>query len=566
MLELKPIDTTSLNIVYGEMNKTLLSVSKNIEIFAQDPAATDSISQAQAAMRQVSGVLGLLGVDCAKDMAELLCVLIAKMDEKEKKNPVYALKVLGHGLVGLTCYLDYIMDTQTRCMALIIPFINELRSAMSMPLLAESEVAGYNGAKKNLDPQIEGSTQTEAMLNALFKRVRALYQVGLLGLLNEENTQAKLRLMFRSMKRLSSSLMHTQNRTLWRLSEAVFEATLAGNLEVNFTRKRLFLRIDTALREALKSASVSEYAGNEQLIQELSYLVSVAHCSKDSNTEVRSNLSIQESLISDRVIQDQRAIMQGPSAATVSALIEVVLNDLAVVKNTLETLSEGFELDYNPSEMIAQFDRIKNVLSLVGAIEPARLLVEVCKVIKSVEGEITKDHLYLMADHILHVEGLLSDLSRLSLVQSDVSIGAGIDRRIVLSNSQLKTAERQLIVESLESLNQARQAFNAYLESGYSTTFIHDIVLYVESLKGVVNMLGHSRAAATLIEVINALSVLTKEPPKLDEDNAVFQGIADTLIALEYYLSEIQAGAKAPVSVLQVAEESMKIRYLKETV
>jgi hypothetical protein len=80
--------------------------------------------------------------------------------------------------------------------------------------------------------------------------------------------------------------------------------------------------------------------------------------------------------------------------------------------------------------------------------------------------------------------------------------------------------------------------------------------LHTESVKGAIDMLGHSRASNNLSTALGTLFELNNKSTLDDRQTQHYQAIADVLIGLEYYLNEIHEGENAPVSVLAITEES----------
>lgn len=548
-------DTTSLNVVYSELHKTLLSIGKELESYSQDLSNVSELESTQVAFSQVAGILRLLEMPCAERLASLLYDLSLALPTQSNVAQTFSFKTFGHAIMGLNCYLEYVIDTEQRFSALLAPFNNEILTALRRPLVLEHTEAGFKAVEKRLSAE-GNAAHTNASINDLFKRVRALYQVGLLGLLNEENTKAKLTLMYRSMKRLAAHLSHTEHRTQWQLAEDVLHAVLNGDLSVSFTRKRLLARLDASLREAGKLTNAADFAGDPSLITELAYLLTLVDNANPHKGLTQLTLTVSET--TDQKLQAERSIMQGPSSATVKALVSVIMQDMIEIKNTLEALAEGFEPEHNFQDMVSQLLKIKSVLALVGATEASQLVNVIIDRISQFGEQVTKDQLDQMADLLLQLDSLLNNLTKLDLIAvSKQQAESVLNPEQLLSANQLKAAEKQFIAESLTSLQQAREAFNAYLESNYSANYLNDILLFIGSLKGAIDMLGHSRAAAMLVRIMELIRGFEQRSPDASDADDALQSIADTLIALEYYLSELHQGAKAPVAVLQIAENSL---------
>ena len=89
----------------------------------------------------------------------------------------------------------------------------------------------------------------------LARRLRQMYQVGLLGFIREQNPQASLKLMGRALGRLDSLYAIDPRARLCWIGAAAVEAVLDGQLLPRKARKQLFSRIDRELKQLLANSS-----------------------------------------------------------------------------------------------------------------------------------------------------------------------------------------------------------------------------------------------------------------------------------------------------------------------
>ncbi|MCF3997852.1 ferrous iron transporter B, partial [Pseudomonas aeruginosa] len=92
---------------------------------------------------------------------------------------------------------------------------------------------------------------SEAELGEESRRMRHMYQIGLLGLIREQNLYPSLKLMGRALARLDS--LHggvARSRLCW-IGAAAIESIVDGQLLPRKSRKQLFSRIDRELKQLL---------------------------------------------------------------------------------------------------------------------------------------------------------------------------------------------------------------------------------------------------------------------------------------------------------------------------
>ena len=553
VLHKSKLDAQALNVVYKELNATLQSVFKSLELFSDNTKLTDTLNTCDRELSQVIGILKLIRLPCAETLAEHSQKIVQQFASNSNQNP-FALKALGHSLVGLTCYLEYVKDTGKACPPLIESFVNECRAALRLPIQLESTTSGFTFDASKLNAQ--GSvSQQQSSYHDLFKRMRSLYQVGLLGLLQEESTEPKLQLLFQTTKRLADQTASLPNHGIWAMAAAVFESLIQQELSLSFTRKRLLAQLDSALRLAIQTDDISNLQYPERLVTELAYLISKTEMGSPLSRQVVQKYQIKPSRPSDSFIQSQRQIMQGPDNATVNQLISEILQDVQQIKSQLESVADGLVGSIDYGAIKNQLVQIENVLMFIGASQIKSIIEALIKDISGIEGEASKDTLSRIAENLLHAESMISHLNRLNLTDEDNLGNLDFDQHF-LSKNQLQLAQQQLIAESIESLASARNAFNSFLESNYRKELLEEIIMHTESVKGAIDMLGHSRASNNLSTALNTLLELNNKATIDDRQSQHYQAIADVLIGLEYYLNEIQQGENAPISVLAITEES----------
>ena len=98
---------------------------------------------------------------------------------------------------------------------------------------------------------------------------------------------------------------------------------------------------------------------------------------------------------------------------------------------------------------------------------------------------------------------------------------------------------------------------NSFIESNYDSTHMTAVVLTLISVRGAASMLNFYRAAAVINSCVDFIDSVAANNFDQENGQGVLETMADALIALEYYFSEIELHNAAPPSVLDVAEKSL---------
>src|SRR5690554_5813276 len=175
----------------------------HLEQFSSERNNAELLQSCTDGIKQISGTLSLLQLRGVDLLAQELVEQITDIPLGEEQNTNRKLDVLTSAFFILPRYLEYCLQRSRSMAVLLIPHINELRQLRRAPPLPESYYY-------NLDPepvyagQGQGSTVLGEDLTALVRRLRHMYQVGLVNVLQNKQQRPSLGMMGRAMERLES--------------------------------------------------------------------------------------------------------------------------------------------------------------------------------------------------------------------------------------------------------------------------------------------------------------------------------------------------------------------------
>src|SRR5690606_13987181 len=135
----------------------------------------------------------------------------------------------------------------------LLPPINALRLAAAQPALPESFF--FSVRLDHARPAMAVPAREPAARAAEARRLRQMYQIGLLGFIRENNVPASLKLMGRALGRLDMLYANTPAGRLCWLGSAALEAQLDGQLLPRQSRKQLFSKVVRELPHLFLTAS-----------------------------------------------------------------------------------------------------------------------------------------------------------------------------------------------------------------------------------------------------------------------------------------------------------------------
>jgi hypothetical protein len=163
-----------------------------------------------------------------------------------------------------------------------------------------------------------------------------------------------------------------------------------------------------------------------------------------------------------------------------------------------------------------------------------------------------------VADALLFIESSLSGLYRNELTTSDLEQVTDAMRQQIVADSQFAEAARIVIDEAQSGIALAKRAIISYVESNFDAIHIANVSVTLNTVRGGVQILNHVRAAAVLKGCIAFLDAHTQDRQySAPQRHQLLETLADALISLEYYLSELAAARTPDDKILTVAEESL---------
>src|SRR5690606_11427533 len=255
--------------VRDELFATMEEAEHSLEQFIAERNNGSLLQQAVENLQQVRGTLNLIELAGAELLAQEVLQQATDIPAGAGEERDGQLAALSNALYVLRRYLENVDASRQAMPALLLPAINDLRQAGSQPPLPESFFFSVR-----LDQQRPAGVPGAALSAGDARRLRHMFQVGLLGFIREDNPQAGLKLMLRALSRLDGLFADKPAGRLYWVATAAVESQLDGQLLPRKSRKQLFSRLDREIKQAL--AANGSYEAPRSLLKELLYLVALA--------------------------------------------------------------------------------------------------------------------------------------------------------------------------------------------------------------------------------------------------------------------------------------------------
>lgn len=556
------LNLASLKMVHDELVATIEQSASRLEQFAQDRNNGELLQNCIDGIKQIRGTLSLIQMKGVDLLADELLNHILEITLGDDPHTTQRLDLLSASFFILPRYLEYCAQTSRSMAMLLIPHINDLRLARKVPPLPESYYCPMEIIKVNRKGQGAAVNLPEDY-NQLVRRLRHMYQTGLLNVLKNIQVKGSLGMMIRALDRLESITQGTSLGNLWWMASTTYTALVEKKMELTKTRRLLFSAIDREIKRfQFEGSAVLQREIDPALQKELLYILALSRSAQEKSKAVLAAYGVKPLGFSEAELIREMEFLRGPSANTISSMVTVLRDELHSTKNILERAAlGGAELLNETPELLDTLKKVADILKVVGLVSPSNSLkTEIDKLTrwKATKAQISPDELIAVADTLLYVESTIAGLGNANLSDEKVAQINALSRDAAMANNQIAEAEKIVIDEAEAGLVLVKRGLSSFVESNYDKGHIHNIAGTLDAVRGGMFVLGLPRAAKVLagcMQFVEDELLKNELHPALQH---MLETFADAIISLEYYLDSLKLDKKADTSVLQIAEESLQ--------
>ena len=546
--------STSLTFIKEEIDSTLGEVGKHLEAWVEDRSRLVELESCAEAFHQLRGIFQVLELPAAT-------LLVTEMEQvanrlREGGAGVAELgNALGQAVVLLGRYLEYVQLKNRPLPQVMVGGLNELRRAAGKPLVQESHFFSVDLARDRLPPP--PASQTPASETArLARRLRHMYQIGLLGVLREQNRGVSLKLMARALSRLDRLCGPVPMGRLWWIGRAMIEALIIDEMALTPARKALLGQYDRQIKRLVQEGERALGADAPLLmIKESIFVVSL--CSRSSGVlgEVKQVFDLRPG-ITDAELQAEIGLMTGGSGSVVRSVAESLKEELNGIKQTLDMAAQGVaDTDY--AEVADGMARIGGTLVMVNLPDQAERIRNRANQVRGWRADMDVESMDFqsLVDDLLAVENAVAELEHSLTPRDEINRDAGNQR---ISRYQLDDARKTVVSECRSGLALAKRAVASFLESSWDRMHLANLPGILAGVSGGLMFLDLGRARAVMdackTYIEQRLLGAGSEAPEREQMDT----LADAISSVDYYLESMEEMKPIGETVLEIAEESME--------
>ena len=550
------VASQTLDFVGRELNLTLAEARTALENYVEQPDNVTLLERCTQDLHQVQGVLRVLEIYgaalLAEEMEQVASYLLATATER--KSQAESLDALMRAMVQLPSYLERVLAGGRDLALVLLPLLNDLRAVRGSALLSEGTLLLLNlKSDKQAQPMAAAPGEPPLTVEQWARRLRARFQVGLIGWIRGERTEQNLDILAAVAQKIEQIATRQPVFQLWWVIGAVIEALQENGIEGGVSVKRLLGLGDREIRRLYEQGEARySQSPSVELLNNLLYYVGRAESSGPRVTAVRASFRLSELLPVDEGIEQERENLSAPSVKLMQTVAAAIREDLSKVKDVLDIfVRRGAG---QPKELAPQVELLRKIGDTLGVLGlgelRARVQSETERLEKIVSGEIKADEATLVdiAATLIGVEDRLDDglVGMIRPKTDELSTEPNED----VEFQQVQSAVLRECILNLARIKEAiTQSVGGTLDASGLDSW-HDLM---RGIKAGLLMLGKTRAVEVIEAVTNQLKRIM-QPGVRALPPGFLDRMADAIVSVEYYMETLQAGRSDPWYMLDNAQ------------
>ncbi|MBI6974396.1 MULTISPECIES: Hpt domain-containing protein [Pseudomonas] len=546
-------DYVALEWVKGDIAETLKQARSALDAYVETQV-DDALNECLAGIHQVHGALQMVEFYGAALLAEEIEELALALQAGHVGQRDESIRLLQQALGQLPLYLDRVHSARRDLPLVVLPLLNDLRSARGESLLSETSL--FSPQLLSIEPLPEQALAQRATpdLHEQLRQWRHLLQQALAGLLREDHGPSNLEDMARVFARLEALCQGAPLLPLWQVTSALVESMLTGVVANSPALRSLLKASDKQLKRLLVQGvnGINQPAPDELLKSLLFYVAKVTRPTPRMQS-LKERYGLDEALPDSAVVDAERARLAGPDRNAMGSVLGALCEELVRVKERLDLFVRSdrqHTQDLDP--LLAPLRQIADTLAVLGFGQPRKVIIDQLAVVLSlVQGQREPNDAVLMdvAGALLYVEATLAGMIGTVEPQSRE------DSR--LPTTDLTQIHQLVIRESCQCLRQAKELVIDCIEADWDRQRLESLPELLSQVRGALAMIPLPRAASLMrgcTDYVDEQLMINQAAPSA----AQLAHFAEVVSSLEYYLERmLQDPDAAGEKVLELATQGL---------
>ncbi|MFL1543202.1 Hpt domain-containing protein [Pseudomonas sp. O39] len=533
-------DYVALEWVKGDIAETLKQARSALDAFVETSDG-DAIGECLACVHQVHGALQMVEFYGAALLAEEIEELALALQAERVSQRDESIRLLQQALSQLPLYLERVHSARRDLPLVVLPLLNDLRSARGESLLSETSL--FSPQLLSIAP-LPDEALAQRALPDLHEQLRQWHQLllqALAGLLREDHGPSNLEDMARVFARLEALCQGAPLLPLWQVTSALVEGMLTGVIANSPALRSLLKASDKQLKRLLVQGigGINQPAPDELLKSLLFYVAKVTRLTPRMQS-LKERYGLDEALPDSAVVDAERARLAGPDRNAMGSVLGALCEELVRVKERLDLFVRSDRQHTSDLDaLLAPLRQIADTLAVLGFGQPRKVIIDQLAVVLGlVQGHREPNDAVLMdvAGALLYVEATLAGMV------GTVEPESREESR--LPTTDLTQIHQLVIRESCQCLKQAKELVIDCIEAHWDRQRLESLPELLSQVRGALAMIPLPRAASLMRGCTDYVDeqLMVNEAAPSEVQLAHF---ADVISSLEYYLERMLQDADA---------------------
>lgn len=549
-------DYVALEWVKGEIAETLKQARQALESYVENPQDPTRMGFCLAYIHQVRGTLQMVEFYGAALLAEEMEHLTQALIDNRVTSQGEALEVLMQAILQLPVYLERIQSARRDLPMVVLPLLNDLRTARGEKLLSETSLFSPDLSHRSPVLPVDALARLRtAELPALLRKLRQMLQVALVGVIRNQDLPTNLGYMARVFARLESLCKEAPLGPLWVIASATIEGLANGSIANGTSMRNLLRQVDRELKRLVdQGADAMNQPAPDELIKNLLFYVAKASDQSPRVRAVKDEYRLDDALPGSAVVDEERARLAGPDRDAMRSVVGALCEELVRVKDSLDLFVRSDRSSVGELEsLLAPLKQIADTLAVLGFGQPRKVILDQIDVVGALargQREPSDATLMDVAGALLYVEATLA-----GMVGPSEEPGR---EENVLPTTDVDQIHQVVIKEARNGLELAKDAIIEFIASQWNHEHLARVPELLTQVRGGLAMISQERAAK-LLEACNRYIQEQLLVRQAVPDWHSLDTLADAITGVEYYLERLSEdhGAQGDL-ILDVAEDSLE--------
>lgn len=537
-------DAIALHIVKDEIDASLKQVENALSAYIEDTGNTFGLNEASESMAQISGIVQLLDINGAIELASAMSQLMNRIASNPQDTSDQTLGAMSEGLVLLSRYLEFVLLRESLLPHFLLPTINLIHIELGLPLLREGHFLKSFLSIVQM-PTLKQDQQGIEINDVELNRLSSLYRASLNNLIKNKASQLDYQ-AFKLIGHLAKQIsINTQSALYWHAVDSALNQL--DECKLSDTRLRVLIQIERNLAKLSPNT-----AGFTPSIDELADILSLGACRDHQEADqLRQQLGLTDYLMSDVQSNILARYLFGPDSNTIHITTDLFQQEITDIKNKVDSLQHGDLLEGGFEAIANQIYQLAQGITLLNLNDAGQLLRQQSHKVAAWQNMSNFDQINELMDSLLLASNAIAVFDR-SYIPQGSKLPFNNTR---ISLHQLQEANQVVIKECRDALGMSMRSLTTYLEDG-DLLHMNNVPAMFETIAGALLFLnapaGHDMLTKTARYIEKAFSPEHAKPN--DQQIAL---LANVMMSIDHYLEGLEIQKPVGIHPFDIGSQSV---------